>query len=107
MIFHCPPTTNRLDTVSFELLSRARKRLLLVISDNVLRYETFDFTRVLFQLLDHGKKYCKNKICLEQGWEKEKVIEVREVDFSLMPCSEFNKNSSLRSNGKLCSFLFF
>ena len=69
--------------IAFEMISRARQKLLLLMSEGFLHeHECMSpFQKIIKELSKH-EELCENKTCQEHGWSKKKVIEVREC-FSL------------------------
>ena len=61
----------------FELISRARKRLILIMDFKDLESE-FTFCKAMKELRNHSET-CKNDMCKEHEWNKMEVIEVEEV----------------------------
>ena len=75
VFIHLPSTT--IYNLYFEIMSRSRKRLVLMMSENVLN-AGYPFHEALKELTKH-EKICEDKVCQEHGWSKKKVIEVHEV----------------------------
>ena len=61
----------------FEYISRARKRLILIMDSKDLE-SVYTFFNVLKELRNHSES-CKNDTCKEHKWDKKEVIEVVEV----------------------------
>ena len=61
----------------FEYISRARKRLILIMDSKYLESEK-PFYMVMKELRNHSES-CKNDMCKEHEWDKKEVIEVVEV----------------------------
>ena len=62
----------------FDLLSRARKRLVMMMSEYLL--DTYFPFLCTWNVLTNHEENCKNKVCQENGWSNKKVIEVHEVN---------------------------
>ena len=62
----------------FEYISRARKRLILIMDSKDLE-SVYTFYMVMKELRNHSES-CKNDMCKEHKWDKKEVIEVVEVD---------------------------
>ena len=62
----------------FEYISRARKRLILIMDSKDLESEK-PFFEIMKELRNHSET-CKNDMCKEHGWNKKEVVEVVEVD---------------------------
>ena len=76
------PAVNYYNKLSFEMFSRARRKLLLLMDDSFDFESNKDLTfyKTLAELIEHEEN-CNNKSCKKQGLSKEKVIEF--YDFSL------------------------
>lgn len=61
--------------VSFELFSRARKKMLIMISEHLLE-DYYPFCKTLKELINHDEEECINSYCKEHDWTKKKVINV-------------------------------
>ena len=64
----------------FELISRARKRLILIMDSKDLDRTFFipTFFKVMKELRNHSET-CKHEMCKKNDWNKKEVIEVVEV----------------------------
>ena len=78
VFIHLPSNTDD-NPFAFELFSRSRKRLVLMISENALN-GCYPLNRALNELTKH-EEICENKLCQEKGWAKKKVIDVRDCLF--------------------------
>ena len=82
LLLHFPstasPTSNQI--YQFEILSRARQTLLLLMSEKRLNMKDNAFGKMIKEFSKH-EEICKNKTCQEHGWSKKKVIEVRKCPF--------------------------
>ena len=61
----------------FELLSRARKRMIIIVD-----YEYVEIDDLFFETINEMRSHpetCTNITCQEKGWDKLKVIEVKNV----------------------------
>ena len=63
--------------VQFEYISRARKRLILIMDSKYLE-RGYTFCKVMKELRNHSET-CKNEMCREHEWHKKEVVEVVEV----------------------------
>ena len=82
------------DYHNYEMFSRARKKLMLMMSENTLnKYRTL--CGVVKELRNHEQN-CENKACQENGWSKKKVIEVHEVaalkDYEYTDSDKYNSD---------------
>ena len=67
----------------FELISRARKRLILIMDSKDLE-SVYTFCKVMKELKNHSYP-CTNITCHKKKWYKKKVLEVIEVCNTLNP----------------------
>jgi len=66
------------DYYCLELMSRARKNLLIIINEEDLKLN-FPFTKTMKEMINHDKQECKNETCKSKGWSKKKVVEVKYI----------------------------
>ena len=78
LFIHFTLTTN-LNDLSFEMFSRARRRLLLLVDEDTLNFD-YHFQKTLKELMKHEEN-CDNESCDKQGLSKEKMIEILDCPF--------------------------
>jgi hypothetical protein len=67
------------DYTSFELLSRARERLWLMMEEEYLNHD-LTFMKTLVEMMNHDEQDCKNEVCKKEGWTKKKVLDIIYID---------------------------
>ena len=67
------------DYTSFELLSRARERLWIMMEEEYLNHD-LTFMKTLVKMMNHDEQDCKNEVCKKEGWTKKKLLDIIYID---------------------------
>ena len=67
------------EDVPFDLLSRARRKMLLLFEEAYLKYNN-PFSKTISEMISHDKQNCGNTLCKNEGWTKKKVVNLINID---------------------------